>query len=815
MKLFDKTWIAMLMLSAVLVIPMRTQASAPHVIISEIGWAGSEVSSSDEWIELTNTSTTQINISGYMLTGAGSGGESIVIPDGSLLEPHSTYLIANYDQTHENSTLGATPNIIDATLSLSNSGFAVHLNNHDGAQIDSAGDGTTPFAGGSGGTEESDDGRYRSMVRVDGSLNGTLETSWMNATTSTGFKEASTGLGTPGYADVWLLLEEITEEEPTEEAATDSLIITEFVSNPLENEVEWIEVLNASNQDVDLTGWTIEDATERQTPLGEETLLAGAFFLIESPTGQLNNDGDSIIIKDKAGSVVDQLEYGTDEIPAPDKGQATALTSDGFQVTDTPTPGDENLIEILEAVEEPVPDVISSDSEESHEETEAAPSPEEEAENPEPQIETEPEPEPTTSGTTTIVEDEEYTDPTTLFFVELYPNTPGSDADEEYIILKNTGIETLELKDWSISDEAGNHHTFSSGALAANTELTLMRTESDITLNNNGDILFLYSPKDDLIDTVIYDKAASGEKYVLTNGVWTWESEQVQTTETTEVIEQGNNTPTPTPAPQQVEPTKTTTTSSTTNTSYSHATYSSANATQNTTINEAKTLSDGSHVTLSGVVTAIPGTLGKQILYIQDETGGIQVYKHDSLFPELDIGDVISFTGELSTTRSERRVKLATDAQITITQTPNTEPIELDADELEETLVGQLVTTTGTVQTKASTRVTLEQDGEEAIIYLGSSGITTDLFERGAKLKVTGVLTNTSGELRIRPRSENDILILENETELITTTATTGKDAHTNNQSKTGWILVLITAGTLGILALRKYFPHGRTHAPA
>ena len=202
MKLFDRFWIVFALLFCVTASPQTAFASTPAVIFSEIAWAGSSISSSDEWIELANTTGDSVDVSGWTITGAGSAGATLTLPANSAIAPYSTYVISNYEYTHTNSALATKSQYVTATLSLPNSGFSLYLYDAIGAQIDVGGRDGNPIAGRSGSTAQSLDGRYASMVRVDGLIAGSETAAWADAQTSAGFKEGIADFGTPGALEV-------------------------------------------------------------------------------------------------------------------------------------------------------------------------------------------------------------------------------------------------------------------------------------------------------------------------------------------------------------------------------------------------------------------------------------------------------------------------------------------------------------------------------------------------------------------------------------------------------------------------------------
>ncbi|MBU1046021.1 Ig-like domain-containing protein [Patescibacteria group bacterium] len=103
-------------------------ASANQIIISEVNWAGSTASTTDEWIELQNATTTPINISGWVIENAGDSAAltlntatcgasaNFSIPAGGY------YLISKYALGSSNSRLNIGADCIAPTISLHDTG---------------------------------------------------------------------------------------------------------------------------------------------------------------------------------------------------------------------------------------------------------------------------------------------------------------------------------------------------------------------------------------------------------------------------------------------------------------------------------------------------------------------------------------------------------------------------------------------------------------------------------------------------------------------------------------------------------------------
>ncbi len=1011
----------------------------PNVKISEIAWAGSSLSSSDEWIELINLGTNAVDLSGWNLQGALSGGDSYTFEEDTVLEPSHVLLISNYDYAHENCSLAITPSVVTASLSLSNSKLGINLFDDTGALIDSAGDGGAPFAGVSGSTGAAEDGRYRSMVRANLTLDGTLGDAWMHATCQSGLVDGINDYATPGSVgndvcieeqaageestqssdeteeeeptesvtdpieppiiileeEMTTTTEEETEEPPSEEGLTEvtelleelydvtteetvteettentqedaeviveetiddatslfgDLVINEFVSNPLNGE-EWIEIINTSSQNIDLTGYTVEDATGKQTALGEEMLAPGAFTIVEKPSGQLNNGGDTIILRDENQIILAELLYGTEELPAPEKGYALARDDgDLFQLTTTLTPGENNVIEIneeavaeqlaaLAAAEETSEadeasktetttenDTESTDTTEQRDfpaysfgdlrinefvsnplegeewieivnassqnidlagctvedatgrqtalmeglltpgaytlvvkpsgqlnngedtliirdgnhtlldevtyGTEELPAPEKgyalarddgdlfqltttltpgennvieiteeetAAELPESPVQTSADVSITDEP---IVETTTSYDYTKLRLSEIYPNTDGSDAIEEFIEVENVGDSPIDLHDIMIKDASGKTFTVTEQVTLANVAYkTFMRTETGIALNNLGDTVSLFAPDGTLLDELTYEKATQGMALARIDGNWSWttnrtanetnaftQTELVQDSGTEQALVESKSTP---------------------STTYTSTTHTNTHPSTQLSVVDAKHLADGNTITIMGTVIAQHGVLGKQFFYLADESGGIQIYKYDADFPAMQEGDRFLITGELSTSRGERRVKATSFSMQNASETLT--PTYLLIEEVSESAVGSLVRIDATVVSRSGNTITLEQDGLQQIVRLSSyTDIDTELFARGSEVRVTGILTSSNGELRLVPRSATDIQVLsqqqEEEVPVITATTNTTK---TNPALYIGFIAL---AGLMG-LAFRYSLPRLKTYA--
>lgn len=173
---------------------------------------------------------------------------------------------------------------------------------------------------------------------------------------------------------------------------------------------------------------------------------------------------------------------------------------------------------------------------------------------------------------------------------------------------------------------------------------------------------------------------------------------------------------------------------------------------------------DGEETTVSGVVTVLPGVLSTQYFYIQDETGGIQVYNYHKLFPVLKLGDKISVSGELSTVSGERRVKFIEITSISILGTAaEIIPERVEISEIGEKYEGEYIKTTGVViETSGDNFVIGEKNSDKTIkvAIRDSAKIDKPKMRKGDEVEISGIVSEYKGEYRILPTKQEDVKVL-------------------------------------------------------
>jgi len=286
------------------------------------------------------------------------------------------------------------------------------------------------------------------------------------------------------------LTEDIKEEKQSGQLGTDfqifpsDIAINEFVSDPIDGEEEWIELYNKKEEEIDLNDWQIEEDSGGITKISGKIPSCG-FFVVEKIKGYLNNSGDTIILRDKNGRIIDQATYGDygnkeNNASRANDPYSTARIIDGldtdqdnldFKISTTPTKGRSNKFSF-----------------------------------------------------------EEKNYPFGIIINEFLPNPKGDDSENEFIELKNLNDFEIDLEGWKLEDVSGMKFTISSKILSSTIIspkgfLILKRKLTKIPLNNFGfETLKLYQPNENLVDFVKYSGEAQEDSAYTRDkeGNWEW-----------------------------------------------------------------------------------------------------------------------------------------------------------------------------------------------------------------------------------------------------------------------------------------------------
>lgn len=283
------------------------------------------------------------------------------------------------------------------------------------------------------------------------------------------------------------------------QASKGDVLINEFLSSPGEDEEEWIELLNNCSQTINLDGWILEDG------VGTKTTLAGTFdkyFVIDSPKGKLNNTGDLIILKNSNGQIIDEIVYGAWQEQtgpkAPGTGQSLARDTNTheFVLCVKPTKGSANIIEAQEE-----------------------------------------------TGKTITAKTTATSSP--IIISEILPNPLGADSEGEFIELFNQSPQAIVLKDWQVTNEAGQVFIFGNLTITPTTSVAFYKTTTGLSLKNDHDTIKLYAPNTKTArQSVSYKNAPDGQSYLYDTVEKTWRWSLGATPHKTNILIRPNTEPT-------------------------------------------------------------------------------------------------------------------------------------------------------------------------------------------------------------------------------------------------------------------------------
>ncbi|OQB05920.1 MAG: hypothetical protein BWY19_00699 [bacterium ADurb.Bin212] len=314
---------------------------------------------------------------------------------------------------------------------------------------------------------------------------------------------------------------------------------------------------------------------------------------------------------------------------------------------------------------------------------------------------------------------------------EIVP-TPADGAINEYVELINLGGETIDLCGWVLDDIEGGSSPYliADGiSIAPFGYVTFYNWQSGITLNDSGDSARLYDPNGEERDKVEFIKGNRGQSYSSIDGLWRW---------TTTLTPSSSNILTLEPESINEDPPNTV-----------------------ITIKQARGSQIGSTVLIEGYVTAAPGILGKQIFYIQDLSGGVQVYNYWAKFPLLKTGQFVRVLGEMAANAGEIRLKTISELDIIVLQeVQDQDPQRVSLYDLNDDLVGTYIKIQGTVKSTSGENFVVSGSPEIAVSIRKSTKIDKPKMAKGDKVEISGILSVYNSKYRILPFDVEGVKIL-------------------------------------------------------
>ncbi len=322
------------------IIIKKTNASNNgEVIINELLWSGSSLSSADEFIELFNNTDREIDLSGWNISRISNGEEILMleIPAGKSISAGGYFLIANYSNDYANSILGINPDVVNTAVSLSNDKLQISL--YDGAFIDKknlidvAGSVGIPLAGENLAVK-------KSMEREDVFGDGTKKANWHTCYEAKNLDDDVIDCGTPGAKNSIKPADEPKIEYPV------GILFNEIYPKPNTNsgEKEYVELLNSSTEKITLDGWKIVDYGKHECLLNGKNIDAEKLLFIEADPEnkcvlELNDTGtETVWLRNPSGDDVITLKYSSAK-----EGQSYNYDGSHWRWSKFLTPGSENI----------------------------------------------------------------------------------------------------------------------------------------------------------------------------------------------------------------------------------------------------------------------------------------------------------------------------------------------------------------------------------------------------------------------------------------------------------------------------------------
>ncbi|MEK7648519.1 MAG: lamin tail domain-containing protein [Patescibacteria group bacterium] len=434
--------------------PHVLYAADSDIVITEIS---AYESSDHEWIEIYNKGSSAVDLTGWKFFEGDTNHGLAAFRGGLIIQPQVYAVIADGAVNTAADYPQYQGILIDSSwTTLNEGGEIIGLKNASGATIEqftyiSASD--------------------HSLERVDPTLANYTASNW---------KEHPTG-NTIGMAFAQENIQQpqpLQSQQPSQpqqssvKPSKGSVVINELVSDPSDEEKEWIELYNVTSQAIDLSGWSITNGS------GKTILLAGIlqgsgsqkYLAIETSGGMQKNLGDKISLLDSQKDVIDSVSYGSWDdgilgdnalravnpysLARKTDGYNTHMNSNDFIITTTPTRGAANVItrEPNTQSEQPASKEVQSRQELS------------------------------------------------VIISELLPNPSSHDPKDEFIELYNNSATDINLVGWRLVDEDEREFIFSKNTLGkiilkSKEYGVIGRDSSGIALNNiGGETLKLYEP---------------------------------------------------------------------------------------------------------------------------------------------------------------------------------------------------------------------------------------------------------------------------------------------------------------------------------
>jgi|GEM_PF-1113327 len=305
---------------------------------------------------------------------------------------------------------------------------------------------------------------------------------------------------------------------------------------------------------------------------------------------------------------------------------------------------------------------------------------------------------------------------------------PAPSANEtEWLELFNPTEETVSLAGWQLSDASNKIFTVPDDVvMAPNDYLVFSKSQTKISLNNDGDILTLLNTVGEIIDEMTYTKTKPNFSLARNNASeWQWTS--ILTPQAENQFDQSiiPNEETASLQNYSTEP-----------------------------------------ITINGLVSSAPGEITNKTFYLSDifiagVPPNIRIDLPEKISLTINRGNTIEVFGKIKKVQGELRFNVEKENDIKIINNATSElvPTSLEDVDLTDDL-GSLVTTVGTIQKGNSNGFVLELvSGDIIRAVLPPSIKSKTPYPTGTIIKITGILSHTNAGPRILVRDINDLIV--------------------------------------------------------
>ncbi|MDQ4076294.1 MAG: CehA/McbA family metallohydrolase, partial [Chloroflexota bacterium] len=322
---------------------------------------------------------------------------------------------------------------------------------------------------------------------------------------------------------------------------------------------------------------------------------------------------------------------------------------------------------------------------------------------------------------------------------------------DEWIELHNPHEQALPLAGWQL-EKASHSYTFPAGArIEPGQYLVLYQRDTNLSLSNYGETIYLRAPDDREVDVVEVSFQGYDRSKAWCNGQWQERSEPSPGAPC------HMSEPTPGDEPTSGDEPTPGGDDDSSGGGAGESDPASRSGEVLLPVAEVRLLQEDHLVTIEGIVTATPGTFSPNTVYIQDDTGGIKIFRSAGLEP-LALGDRVRLTGytrhafgewEISVPKSQA-IELLGKGQVVT-------PQQLAPGTLHDH-PGELVQVTGTVEGWSGEHWTLDDGLEPIFVYHDrDTGVRRPYLVEGETRSVVGIVGWSEQGPRLMPRMQEDL----------------------------------------------------------